>query len=101
MNAASARQELEALRAAGAARADAVGWHYIEILARRAQSLSGPAHQRVLNKLQVEIQRFEVRMKATQTAPSGQEVRPVSPSAMAVLLQELGATTIFPNAGHG
>lgn len=81
---------LDALRAAGAARVDAVGWHYIETLAKRTQAQSGPAQGLLQTKLQAALQRFEARMNTASehpTAPSSM------PSPLAALLQDMGPQT--------
>ena len=82
--------ELDALRASGAARVDAVGWHYIETLAKRTQAQSGPARVLLHAKLQEALQRFNARM-TTATHPQGQP-EPL-PSPLATLLQDMGPKT--------
>ena len=42
---------LLALREAGAARMDPVGWHYIEVLAERIRSHTGPAQALLQTRL--------------------------------------------------
>lgn len=86
--------ELEALRAAGAAQVDAVGWHYIETLAQRMHAQSGPAQRLLQTKLQAALMRLQTRMTAT-TEPL---VRPAAmPSPLATLLQDMGSN----NSPHG
>jgi hypothetical protein len=86
--------DLDALRAAGAARVDAVGWHYIETLASRTQAQSGPARLLLQTKLQEALQRFDARMTAA-AHPQGHP-EPL-PSPLATLLQDMGPKT----APHG
>jgi hypothetical protein len=86
--AAPALPDLDALRAAGAARVDAVGWHYIETLASRTQAQSGPARLLLHAKLQEAIQRFETRMGKNQP-DTVQAYSRVVPSPMGTLLQDI------------
>lgn len=79
--------DLDALRAAGAARVDAVGWHYIETLAKRTREQSGPAQLKLVAKLQEALDHLETRMGAA-TAPVAKQV--ASPSPLATLLQDMG-----------
>lgn len=85
--------ELEALRASGAARVDAVGWHYIETLAQRTQTQSGTAQSLMLVKLKGALAEFEERMKRTDAPQAETTPGPVLPSPMAVLLQDMGSPT--------
>ncbi len=80
--------DLDALRAAGAARVDAVGWHYIETLAKRTQAQSGPAQVMLQTKLQAALQRFEARMnKASECSTALPSAPPPIPSPLAALLK--------------
>ncbi len=93
--AAPAMPNLDALRASGAARVDAVGWHYIETLAQRMQAQSGPAQQLLLAKLQEAVQRVEARMITageTHAAPAA------LPSPLATMLQDMRSKNT-PQAG--
>lgn len=83
--------DLEALRAAGAARVDAVGWHYIETLAQRMQAQSGPAKRLLQAKLQDTLQRFEACMNAAGEPNEQPAASPVQLSPMATLLQDMQA----------
>jgi hypothetical protein len=85
------RPDLDALRTAGAARVDAVGWHYIETLALRMQAQSGPAKRLLQAKLQDTLQRFEARMNAAGVANEQPAASPEQPSPMATLLQDMQA----------
>jgi hypothetical protein len=88
--------DLDVLRAAGAARVDAVGWHYIETLAMRSQAQSGPARVLLDAKLQAALQRFDARMG---TAAQPQDVPKPLPSPLAALLQDMGPQS--PPQGPG
>lgn len=88
--------DLNALRTAGAERVDAVGWHYIETLARRTHAQSGPARLLLHNKLQEALQRFDARMTM---AARPQDAHEPLPSPLATLLQEMGPKT--PQQGSG
>lgn len=99
MTSASPMEEVEALRAAGAARADAVGWHYIETLAQRTQAQSGPAQSLLLLKLQERLAQFHVRMKALAPPEAAKAPGPVVPSPMAALLQVMGSPTAPQGSG--
>ena len=85
---APALPDLDALRAAGAARVDAVGWHYIETLASRTQAQSGPARLLLQAKLQEVMLRFETRMAKNQPDAVQAPAR-MLPSPMATLLQDI------------
>jgi hypothetical protein len=93
---APALPDLDAMRAAGAARVDAVGWHYIETLASRTQAQSGPARVLLHAKLQEALQRFNARM-TTEAQPQGHP-EPL-PSPLATLLQDMGPKTAPPGSG--
>jgi hypothetical protein len=86
---AAAPPDLEALRAAGAAKVDAVGWHYIETLARRTQALSGPAQRLLQAKLKEALQRFEVQMIEAGGPGAAPAPDPILPSPLASLLEEM------------
>ena len=89
--AAPPQPNLDALRAAGAARVDAVGWHYIETLAQRMQAQAGPAKRLLQAKLQETLQRFEARMNAAGVRNEQPATSPAQPSPMATLLQDMQA----------
>jgi hypothetical protein len=94
--AAPALPDLDALRAAGAARVDAVGWHYLETLASRTQAQSGPARFLLHAKLQEALQRFDARMTAADHPKDAPEPLP---SPLATLLQDMGPKTAPPGSG--
>lgn len=81
---------LDALRAAGAPRFDAVGWHYIETLAGRTQTQSGAAQALLTRKLQQSLDNLHQRMKAAAQATQTAKASSAS-SPLATLLQELKA----------
>lgn len=92
----STEELLSTLRQAGAARVDAVGWHYIEVLAERSRSVSGPAQALLSHKLHRMLSEFDARMNAEPARSSdGARGSNVSPSPLALLLQEMSpqATT--------
>ena len=94
--AAPALPDLDAMRAAGAARADAVGWHYIETLSSRTQAQSGPARLLLHAKLQEALQRFDAHMIA---AAQPQNASEPLPSPLATLLRDMGLKTATPGSG--
>ena len=100
---ASTEELLATLRQAGAARVDAVGWHYIEVLAERSRSVSGAAQALLNDKLHRMLGEFDARMN-TEPARSGDGARGsnVSPSPLALLLQEMSPqASTQPQGGVG
>ena len=81
---------LLALRDAGAARVDPVGWHYIEVLAERTRLQNGMAQTLLQARLDQALQAFSARMTAAPDTPAA-AVAATSPSAspLALLLQEM------------
>ena len=77
---------LESLRMAGAARLDAVGWHYIEALAKRSVEHSGPAQALLNEKLNKALVQFKSRLDAAPP-PSGAAQQ--APSPLAALLSDM------------
>ena len=77
---------LESLRVAGAARFDAVGWHYIEALAVRSVGHSGPAQALLNDKLNKALEQFKSRLDA---APQPSGAAQQTPSALAALLSDM------------
>jgi len=94
---ASELPDLGPLRAAGAARVDAVGWHYIETLAKRTQTQSGPARLLLHTKLQEALHRFDARMS---TAVQPQKAPEPLPSPLATLLQDMKPKTAPQGSGR-
>ncbi len=80
---------MQSLRDAGAGHVDAVGWHYIEVLAKRTQSQSGPAQALLREKLLHALQAFEVRVTAHRAVATSDPVPAAEPSPMATLLQDM------------
>ncbi|PUE35943.1 DUF2894 domain-containing protein [Limnohabitans sp. Jir72] len=83
---------LESLRVAGAARFDAVGWHYIEALAKRSGGHSGPAQALLNEKLNKALVQFKRRLDAAPQPSSTARQAPSpspSPSPFAALLSDM------------
>jgi hypothetical protein len=79
----------ETLQASGAPARDAVGWHYIELLAQRAHSTPPGALQALLEeKLGKALQDFSKRI-AAQASTASALARQQQPSPLATLLQEM------------
>jgi Protein of unknown function (DUF2894) len=79
-----------ALQAAGAARLDAVGWHYIEVLSERARNQTGPAQALLNDKLQASLIQFKRRWDdAPKAAKASTPARVASPSPLAALLSDM------------
>ena len=79
---------LLALREAGAARMDPVGWHYIEVLAERIRNHTGPAQALLQTRLNQALQDFRSRMAAASSkALAPTESAP--PSPLALLLRDM------------
>lgn len=100
---ASTEELLATLRQAGAARVDAVGWHYIEVLAERSRSVPGPAQTLLNHKLHRMLGEFNARMNP-ENARCEDVARgsTVSPSPLALLLQEMSPqATTQPEGGVG
>lgn len=81
--------QLQRLSEAGAARLDAVGWHYIEVLAERTRLQTGSAQTLLRDKLQQTLNAFEERMAASAAQQQPFEAATSAPSPMARLLQEM------------
>ncbi len=80
---------LQTLRDAGAARVDALGWHYIEALAARTGTQTGAAQALLQDKLHRALTDLQERM-AARPAPRTDTTSPTpAPSPMALLLQEM------------
>ena len=79
---------LESLRVAGAARFDAVGWHYIEALAERSGGHSGPAQALLNEKLNKALVQFKRRLDAAPQ-PYSMALQAPSPSPFAALLSDM------------
>lgn len=88
-------QRLQSLREAGAPGRDAVGWHYVQTLARRTSAGSASAHPLLQGKLQEKLHQalddFEARLQNTPSPPAALSTpaTSASPSPLAELLQEM------------
>ncbi len=85
-------QALAALRAAGAAHADAVGWHYIETLAERTREQSGPVQRQLLYKLHALLSHQQTRMQAAAATATVEANGPIAAGArspLAALLADM------------
>lgn len=92
--------QLEALRAAGAARQDAVGWHYIEVLAQRARAQTGPAQRLLHNKLERALRELQARLDTAAPPATATSAVTASPSPLAALLKDMaGQPLATPTAG--
>jgi hypothetical protein len=89
------------LEAAGAARLDAVGWHYIELLSQRARAHRGPAQQLLSDKLQTCLEEFKRRWDGAQSAAKA-DAPASAQSPLAALLADMAqhapTTAIAPSA---
>lgn len=95
----SGLNELQAeLQAAGAARLDAVGWHYIEVLSERARVQTGAAQALLHEKLQARLIQFKQRWDAAQkSAKVSAPASVTAPSALAVLLSDMAQHAAVPS----
>lgn len=93
---------LLALREAGAARLDAVNWHYIEVLAERTRTQNGTAQTLLQGKLEQALDAFEARLDACQLQPAASTpAHTPMPSPLKALLQDMEAPdpmSALPNA---
>ena len=99
----STEELLSTLRQAGAARVDAVGWHYIEVLAERSRSVPGPAQALLNHKLHRMLGELNARMN-DEPARCEDVAREstLSHSPLALLLQEMSPqATTQPEGGIG
>ena len=89
---------LLALREAGAARLDAVGWHYLEVLAERTRTQKGTAQALLQGKLDKALEDFQARLDQVQ-APSDDSLPAdiPSPSPLKALVQDMTAQDSPPS----
>ena len=80
---------LQSLRDAGAARVDAVGWHYIETLAARTGQQTGAAQALLQNRLHQALTELQARMTAAPLPSADKASQKAEPSPMAALLQDM------------
>jgi len=86
---ASTDERLHALREAGAARLDAVGWHYLEVLAARTQAQNGLAQALLQGKLDKALVDFKARLDTLAPQPGTGHAPPQSP--LKALVKEMTA----------
>ncbi len=82
---------LGSLRTAGAAHRDAVGWHYIEVLAERARTHTGVTRQLLHDKLERALHDQQARLDSA--APPAPLADTAGPSPLAVLLRDMAGQT--------
>ena len=87
---------LQQLRQAGAAGMDAVGWHYIEVLAQRTHQQTGTAQTLLREKLERLLQAFEKRLQTAQTATPSTPDSTATASPLGALLQEMAPSQVPP-----
>jgi hypothetical protein len=83
---------LQPAQAAEAAQLDPVGWHYIQVLAKRTRSQTGPAQALLQAKLSTAVAQLQVRLAAPQnpsTLPASSTASRSSP--LTALLQDMAA----------
>lgn len=85
---------MQHLLEAGASNVDAVGWHYIEVLAQRTRQQTGPAQALLHDKLQLVLQAFETRMLASQASAASAPKTAATVSPLGVLLKEMTPTQV-------
>ena len=76
------------LEAAGAARLDVVGWHYIELLSQRARADRGRSQKLLNDKLQTRLEEFKRRWDGAQT-PAQAAPLASAQSPLATLLADM------------
>ena len=86
----------EALKAQGAAKLDPLAWHYIQLLAERAQKQQGPAQKllfakldQALNQLQVKLNKIQQVTVQEKADAAGQGIKKPVLSPLAELLQDM------------
>lgn len=96
--------------AAEAAQLDPVGWHYLQVLAERTRTQSGPAQALLQAKLQTALAQFQSRLKARlQDRLQAQAPKAIPPSnraasPLSVLLKDMAAPSAerpLSLTGHG
>jgi hypothetical protein len=88
--------------AAEAAQLDPVGWHYIQVLAERTRTQTGPAQALLQAKLNSALARLQVRL-AVQKKPYTPPTRH-TPSLLSALLRDMAAPSAerpLSPSGHG
>jgi Protein of unknown function (DUF2894) len=97
----SCAQQLADLRAQGAHHRDPVRFHYLEVLAQRAQSQQGRVQQLLNNRLAQALAQWRGRFEpsahpTTPTAHAGASRRPVQPATLPGLLSYLAQHAAEP-----
>jgi hypothetical protein len=95
---ACADTRLLALREAGAARVDAVGWHYLEVLAERTRTQKGTAQALLQGKMDKALDDFQARLDKFQAPPADclpAQTPPLSP--LKALVQDMTAQDLAPS----
>ena len=93
---------LQPAQAAEAAQLDPVGWHYLQVLAERTRTQTGPAQALLQAKLNTAVAQLQLRLAKPQTPstlPSSQ-----TPSPLSALLQDMAAPSAqrpLSPSGHG
>lgn len=93
---------LQPAQAAEAAQLDPVGWHYLQVLAERTRTQTGPAQALLQAKLNTAVAQLQLRLAKPQTPstlPSSQ-----APSPLSALLQDMAAPSAqrpLSPSGHG
>ncbi len=82
---------LQTEQAAEAAQLDPVGWHYIQVLAERSRTQTGPVQALLQAKLQQALAQLQTRLLAP---PNPRLLNPRgTPSPLSALLQDMAAPT--------
>ncbi len=93
MNPVTVQSDIEALQlslqARGAAQWEAVGWHYLQVLAERSHAQSGAAQSLLHDKLLQALQNFKSRMDAAPRLQHNPEHSRSTPSPLATLLNDI------------
>lgn len=96
---------LQRLDGAAAAQMDPVGWHYIEVLAERTRTQTGPAQALLQAKLQTALAQLQARCADKQEQKKQNTLLTSHlPSPLSALLQEMGAPSAerpLGRSGHG
>ncbi len=85
-------ERLDALAAQGAATRAPLDWHFVTVLARRAQAETGAVQARLAERLAQALARVDAQLASAAPVPAS--VAP--PSPLAALLQEMGAAPLAP-----
>lgn len=87
------------LQARGAAQWDAVGWHYLQVLAQRSRAQTGAAQDLLNDKLLQALQNFQTRMNAANPVqPTREHSRP-GPSPLGTLVNDMTRPALAAQLG--